>query len=131
MSLNSGTHRYHREDEIQLLQDTMDRIAAEKQEIESHAASQANQLRQLTEANNSLSARTLSLAEEAASAPEKVRRELMVQLTQCQASLKESQEDLDAMRRSEQTQMQMLLDELNTMQTENGNLRAQLRAVKK
>ncbi|KAF7981709.1 hypothetical protein HWV62_32291 [Athelia sp. TMB] len=119
------------EDEMQNLQDVVDRISAEKHEIEVHTAAQADQLRQLTEANNSLSARTLALAEEAASAPEKVRRELMAQLSQCQASLKDAQEELDAMRRSEQTQMQALLDELNTMQTENGNLRAQLRAVKK
>lgn len=116
---------------MQNLQDVVDRISAEKHEIEVHTAAQADQLRQLTEANNSLSARTLALAEEAASAPEKVRRELMAQLSQCQASLKDAQEELDAMRRSEQTQMQALLDELNTMQTENGNLRAQLRAVKK
>lgn len=109
----------------------MDRISAEKMEVELHAAEQANTLRQLTEANNTLSARTLSLADEAASAPEKVRRELMSQLAECRASLKEAQEELDAMRRSEHTQTEALLDELNTMQTENGNLRAQLRAMKK
>jgi uncharacterized protein Yka (UPF0111/DUF47 family) len=55
----------------------------------------------------------------------------MAQLTECRANLKEAQEELDAVRRSDQSQTEALLDELNSLQTDNGNLRAQLRAVKK
>jgi len=95
------------------------------------AAEQAETCRQLTEANNSLSARTLTLAEEAASAPEMVRKQLEGQLAECKAALNAAQDEVDAMRMSEQSQRIALLDELNSMQTENGVLRAQLRAIKK
>lgn len=128
LQLNFGLYR---QDEVQRLQDAIDRITAEKLEVEMHAAEQAETCRQLTEANNTLSARTLTLAEEAASAPEMVRKQLEGQLTECRATLEAAQKEVDAMRMSEQSQRIALLDELNSMQTENGALRAQLRAVKK
>ncbi|KAH7909402.1 Up-regulated during septation-domain-containing protein [Hygrophoropsis aurantiaca] len=117
--------------EIAHLQAAVDRAVAEKREIEMHAADQAETCHQLTEANNALSAKTLTLAAEAASAPEIIRKQLEGQLTECREALRLAQEEVDAMRSSEQTQRIALLDELNSMQTENGNLRAQLRAVKK
>lgn len=114
-----------------MLQDAVDRITADKRDVEMQAAEQAETCRQLTEANNTLSARTLTLAEEAASAPEMVKKQLEAQLTECKASLERAQEEIDAMRTNEQSQRIALLDELNSMQTENGSLRAQLRAAKK
>ena len=42
-----------------------------------------------------------------------------------------AQDEVDAMRTSEQSQRIALLDELNSMQTENAAMRAQLRAAKK
>lgn len=99
--------------------------------MEAHAAEQAETCRQLSEANDSLSARTLSLAEEAASAPEAVRVQLEKQLAECKIELKQTQDDIHAMRTAEASQNLALLDELNHMQSENDNLRAQLRAVKK
>ena len=96
-----------------------------------HAAEQAETCRQLSEANDSLSARTLSLAQEVASAPEAVRTQLEKQLADCRAELKQSQDDIHAMRTAEASQNIALLDELNHMQSENDNLRAQLRAAKK
>jgi hypothetical protein len=117
--------------EIQDLQAAVERAMAQKREMEMHAADQAETCRQLTEANNALSAKTLSLAQEAASAPEIVRKQLERQLTECKEALREAQEEVDAMRTSEQTQRIALLDELNSMQTENANIRAQLRAIKK
>ena len=116
---------------MQNLQDAVDRISAEKLEVETLAAEQAETCRQLSEANDTLSARALALAEEAASAPEMVKKQLEAQLSQCRASLKEAQNELDAIRNAEQTQQMALLDELNSMQTENSNLKAQLRALKK
>jgi chromosome segregation ATPase len=120
-----------RHDEVRTLQEAVDRITAEKHEIEKQLALQRETCRQLTQANNTLSARALTLAEEAANAPEKIRKELMAQLTECKAKLQEAQEELDAVRRSDQSQTEALLDELNSLQTDNGNLRAQLRAIKK
>lgn len=118
-------------DEIRELQDAIERAVDEKREMEMHAADQAEMCRQLTEANNGLSAKMLTLAEEAAAAPEQVRRQLEGQLAECAEALRQAKEEIEAMRTSEQTQRIALLDELNSMQTENGNLRAQLRAVKK
>lgn len=117
--------------EIQDLQAAVDRAVAEKRDVEMHAADQAETCRQLTWANSTLSAKTLSLAQEAASAPEIVRKQLEGQLDECRKALREAQEEVEAMRTSEQTQRIALLDELNSMQTENGNLRAQLRALKR
>jgi chromosome segregation ATPase len=125
------TFVFDRLDEVHTLQEAVDRFTVEKREIEKQLAAQEENCRQLTQANNTLSARALTLADEAATAPEKVRKELMAQLTECRASLKEAQEELDAVRRSDQSQTEALLDELNSLQTDNGNLRAQLRAVKK
>ncbi|KAK0461786.1 Up-regulated during septation-domain-containing protein [Desarmillaria tabescens] len=119
------------EDEMHRLQDSVDMITSQKLEIEMQAAEQAETCRQLTEANNTLSARALTLAEEAASAPEAIRKQLEAQLAESRVALKAAQEELDTMISSEQNQKAALLDELNTMQTENGQLRAQLRAVKK
>ncbi|RDB19786.1 hypothetical protein Hypma_012893 [Hypsizygus marmoreus] len=117
-------------DELQQLQDILDRVENEKRQVEMLAAEQAETCRQLTEANNTLSARTLTLAEEAASAPEMVRKQLESQLAETRAALDAAQDEVQAMRMSEQSQRIALLDELNSMQTENGNLRAQLRARK-
>ncbi|KIK94844.1 hypothetical protein PAXRUDRAFT_827582 [Paxillus rubicundulus Ve08.2h10] len=117
--------------EIQDLQAGVERAMGQKREMEMHAADQAETCRQLTEANNALSAKTLSLAQEAASAPEIVRKQLERQLKECKEALREAQEEVNAMRTSEQTQRIALLDELNSTQTENANLRAQLRTIKK
>ena len=102
---------------------------AEKREVESHAAEQAETCRQLTEANNTLSARALSLAEEVASAPGAVRNELEKQLASCRSELQKAQEEIHAMRTAEASQSLALMDELNQMQGENETLRAQLRAA--
>jgi hypothetical protein len=119
-----------RQDELQELQYVVEQITDEKREVETMAAEQAETCRQLTEANNTLSARALTLAEEAASAPEAVRKELEGQLAQCRTALEKTQDEVDAMKTSEQSQRIALLDELNSMQNENGMLRAQLRARK-
>ena len=55
------------------MQEAIDRISAEKLEIETQAAEQAETCQQLTEANNTLSARALTLAEEAATSSDGVR----------------------------------------------------------
>lgn len=117
-------------DEIRDLQDAIERAVCESREMEMHAAEQAETCRQLSEANSSLSAKTLTLAEEAAVAPEKVRKQLEGQLAECTEALRKAREEIDGMRMSEQTQRIVLLDELNSMQTENSNLRAQLRTKK-
>ncbi|RPD66826.1 hypothetical protein L226DRAFT_608117 [Lentinus tigrinus ALCF2SS1-7] len=116
-------------DEVQNLQEVVDRITQEKLELETQAAEQAETCRQLTDANNSLSARVLKLAEEnnSASSSDVTRKKLESELAECKAALEKAQEEIDAVRISQQTQQMALLEELNSVQTENTNLRAQLR----
>ena len=113
------------------MQSTIDRLECEKRQLESLAAEQAETCAQLSEANDTLSARTLTLAEEAAKAPEMVRKQLEAQLNECRKALDIAKSEVHDMRSSEQSQKVVLLDELNETQTENANLRAQLRAMKK
>ncbi|KAI9000693.1 Up-regulated during septation-domain-containing protein [Trametes punicea] len=115
------------QDEVQNLQEAIERITAEKLELETQAAEQAETCRQLTEANNSLSARVLKLAEEGVSASDAVRKRMEAELAECKSALSKAQEEIEAMRISQQTQQMALLEELNSVQTENTNLRAQLR----
>ncbi|KAI0355361.1 hypothetical protein OH77DRAFT_1424841 [Trametes cingulata] len=115
------------QDEVQNLQEAVERITAEKLELETQAAEQAETCRQLTDANNTLSARVLKLAEEGASASDSVRKRLEAELAECKSALSKAQDEIEAMRISQQTQQMALLEELNSVQTENTNLRAQLR----
>ncbi|TFY80514.1 hypothetical protein EWM64_g3500 [Hericium alpestre] len=120
--------------EVQELEDTVDRLETEKRDLEMQAAEQGEACRELTDANASLSARTLTLAEEAASSSvstEEVRRKMDAQLSEARAALERAKEEIATMQMREQTQRIALLEELNTMQTENGNLRTQLRAAGK
>ncbi len=121
---------FNSQDEIQHLQDAIDRITAEKLEVETHAAEQAETCAQLTDANNNLSARALTLADDAASAQDSVRKQMEVQLAEVNASLAKAKAEVESMRESQQTQQMALMEELNSVQTENDSLRAQLRAKK-
>ena len=93
-------------------QEQLDQLAAEKLGVEERAAEQAETLRQLTEANATLSSRALQLAEDAAAAQEELRA-------------------VKAVSEREQAQRLALLEEINLVQTENGTLRQQLRALGK
>lgn len=118
-------------DEIDSLQHDVERLKKEKRELELQTADQAETCQNLQDANNTLSARALALAEEVATAPEAMRIKMEAQLAEVRRQLKEAQEDIDAMRNAEQSQRIALLDELNLMQSENTKLRDQLRAVQR
>ncbi|KAI0265949.1 Up-regulated during septation-domain-containing protein [Gloeopeniophorella convolvens] len=94
------------------MQDQFEQLAAEKLAVEERAAEQAETLRQLTEANASLSARALQLAADAAAAQAELRA-------------------VNAASEREQAQRLALLEEINLVQTENSTLRQQLRALGK
>ena len=118
------------QDEIQHLQDAIDQISAEKRDVETHAAEQADTCAQLTDANNKLSARALTLADDAASAQESVRKQMEAQLAEVNTALAKAKAEVESMRESQQSQQMAMMEELNSIQTENENLRAQLRAKK-
>lgn len=94
------------------------------------AAEQAETCAQLTEANATLSAKALAMANEAASDTDSVRRQLENQLSEYKASLAKVKDELESTQLSQQTQQMALLEELNSVQTENSNLRNQLRVKK-
>jgi hypothetical protein len=119
-----------RQDELNSLQEAVDRIRSEKQELETQAAAQAETCAQLTEANAALSARALTMANEAASNTDTVRRQLETQLSDCRSSLAKVKDELESTQLSQQTQQMALLEELNAVQNENTNLRNQLRGKK-
>lgn len=114
-------------DEVSQLQEALDRFEAEKRELEQQAVEQAETCRQLTAANASLSAQSLSLADEITLATNAVRKQMEAQLELAESKLVKANEEIDAMMMSEQTQRVALLEELNAAQTENEALRAQLR----
>ncbi|THH33529.1 hypothetical protein EUX98_g696 [Antrodiella citrinella] len=118
------------QDEVHYLQDTVDRLSAEKMEIETQAAHQAETCAQLTDANNTLSARALTLAQDAASSTDHIRRQLEGQLAEANASLQKAKAEIESVRQAQQTTQMAMMEELNSIQTENDNLRGQLRAKK-
>jgi chromosome segregation ATPase len=120
-----------RVEEIDGLQQEVEKLRREKRELELETADQAETCRNLQDANNTLSARARALAEEVATAPEAMRIKMEAQLAEVRRQLKEAQEDVDAMRNAEQSQKIALLDELNSTQSENARLRDQLRAAQR
>ncbi|KAI0314907.1 Up-regulated during septation-domain-containing protein [Amylostereum chailletii] len=92
--------------------EVLERVLTEKQELEMSAAEQAETLRELTEANASLSGRVLALGEELAVATRE-------------------REEIRGAGETQEGQRIALLEELNNVQTENGMLRQQLRAMGK
>lgn len=80
--------------------------------MEERAAEQAETLRELTEANATLSARALQLAQDAVAAQDELRA-------------------VSTVSERDQVQRLALLEEINLVQTENGSLRQQLRALGK
>ena len=119
--------RKHRVGEFAQLQEVVDRFEAEVRGLEEQVAEQAETCRQLTATNASLNAQSQSLPDEITSATNVVRKQMEAQLALAEKALAEANEEIDAMRMSEQTQRVALLEELNAAQTENDNLRAQLR----
>jgi len=118
-------------EEIDGLQREVEKLQKEKRELELQTTDQAETCKNLQDANNTLSARALALAEEVSTAPEAMRIKMEAQLNEVRRQLKEAQEDIDAMRNTEQSQRIALLDELNSMQMDNTKLRAQLRAAQR
>ncbi len=113
------------------MHETIERLTAEKREMEALAAEQGETCRQLSEANDTLSARTLTLADEAASASEMIRKQLESQITELKKKLENAEAEIEEMQTTAQNQRAALFEEMNSMHEENSNLRGQLRAAKK
>ncbi|KAK7049761.1 hypothetical protein VNI00_005792 [Paramarasmius palmivorus] len=144
-----------KEKELEELGRMYERVKAEKEELERELEAQGEVCRQLAEANNVLSVKVADASTHQDASVEKARKEtealqrdlgtlrgewekavaakmeLEKKLEEVKKALDDAREEVDVLRRSEQSQSMMLMDELNNVQTENGRLREQLRALKK
>ncbi|KAG8745564.1 hypothetical protein FRC10_007742 [Ceratobasidium sp. 414] len=121
-------------EEIEQIQAAYDEVMEIKQQLEVDAARQAEVCAHLTETNATLSAHTLTLAEESANASAPVaaaRAKLEAEAAELKKKSDELEAELERVRGAEQGQRIALLDELNSMQTENTTLRNQIRALQR
>lgn len=95
----------------------------EKQALELASAQAADAVRNLREANETLTARTLTLAGDPTA-----RAQMESQLAETSQKLKEAEDELERYQTAQETQRVMLLDEMNELQNNNTQLREQLRA---
>ncbi|CUA70279.1 Myosin heavy chain, non-muscle [Rhizoctonia solani] len=116
-------------EELEQLQAGYEELLELKAQLEIDAARQAEVCANLTEANNTLSARALSLANESSTSVVAARAKLEAEAAELKKKSDELEGELERVRGAEQSQRIALLDELNTMQTENTNLRNQIRAL--
>ncbi|KAI3610733.1 involucrin repeat protein [Moniliophthora roreri] len=150
-SAESSSSSTQLEEEVRRLQDAYGELHQEKGDLERELTQQGEVCKQLAEANNVLNAKLSSSASgsdqarrevEAAQREmemlkgeftnaEQAKKELEGKMTEIKKALDEAREEVDVLRRSEQSQSMMLMEELNNVQTENGKLREQLRALKR
>ncbi|KAL5637014.1 hypothetical protein ACGC1H_000855 [Rhizoctonia solani] len=116
-------------EELEQIQAGYEELLEIKAQLEIDAAHQAEVCANLTEANNTLSARALSLANESSTSVVAARAKLEAEAAELKKKSDELEGELERVRGAEQGQRIALLDELNTMQTENTNLRNQIRAL--
>lgn len=97
------------------MQNAVDRAEEDKRALESNAAEQAKMFEAFKAQSSASSADTTRL------------KELEKELDEVKKDLAEVNDVLERTRMAESTQRVALLDELNSLQQENGNLRTQLR----
>ncbi|WVF65789.1 hypothetical protein IAT40_000523 [Kwoniella sp. CBS 6097] len=124
----SGSSESHFLDEMNSLQSSLDAANATKRTLESQLAEQKDNLTRLQEANDTLSARALDLAQVAEEERAALSSKLGSEVEELKKKLKGLEEDADEERAKSQGQRIQLLDELNSLQAEVGDLRKQLRA---
>lgn len=127
----SGSTESHFLDELNDLRTALDAASIAKKQSEAQAAASAASCDRLAEVNDSLSARTLSLAEEAEQEKKVLRDRLQDEIDGLKTRLREAEEDADEAKMAGQSQRIQLLDELNSLQAEVADLRKQLRAAQK
>ncbi|KAK4687380.1 hypothetical protein P7C73_g2748, partial [Tremellales sp. Uapishka_1] len=117
-------------DELNELRGALDRANVAKRQLEQSTRAQAETCDRLSEANDSLSARALTLAEDAEEEKRTLQRKLEGEIEALKKKLRDAEEDVDEAHSKGQAQRIQLLDELNSLQAEVADLRRQLRAAK-
>ncbi|KAK8861587.1 hypothetical protein IAR55_002410 [Kwoniella newhampshirensis] len=124
----SGSTESHFLEELNSLQSALDGATTSKRALESQLAQQQETCNRLSEANDTLSAKALELAQAAEDEKRALQSKLQGEVDEMRVKLKECEEDADEERAKSQGQRIQLLDELNSLQAEVGDLRKQLRA---
>ncbi|WVO13271.1 hypothetical protein L204_100884 [Cryptococcus depauperatus] len=124
----SSRSESHFLDELNSLQTTLTASQQSKIQLESQLAQQKEICARLSEANNTLSAKTLNMAQAAEDEKKNLAEKLQIEVDDLRKKLKTTEEDADEERAKSTGQRIKLLDELNSLQAEVGELRKQLRA---
>nr|XP_019050387.1 hypothetical protein I302_00818 [Kwoniella bestiolae CBS 10118]OCF29317.1 hypothetical protein I302_00818 [Kwoniella bestiolae CBS 10118] len=124
----SGSTESHFLDELNNLQMTLDNVSSQKRNLETQLAKEKETIDRLGEANGVLSAKALDLAQVAEDEKSQLSNKLNGELEEMKKRLKVQEEEQDEERVKSQSQRIQLLDELNSLQAEVGDLRKQLRA---
>ncbi|KZV94224.1 hypothetical protein EXIGLDRAFT_835103 [Exidia glandulosa HHB12029] len=109
--------------EVTRLTEQLRTADVEKRALELTSQRDADLVRSLREANETLTARTLTLAGDPSA-----RAEMETQLAETRKKLKEAEDELLRYQTAQESQRAMLLDEMNELQKNNSTLRDQLRA---
>ncbi|GFZ42574.1 hypothetical protein JCM24511_00290 [Saitozyma sp. JCM 24511] len=126
----SGSSESHFLEELNSLRSALDAASISKRNLELRAAQQSDTVDRLQKANDTLSARALEIADEAAREKDVLAKKYSVEMDGLRKQVKEVEEGADEERSRGQAQRIQLLDELNSLQAEVGELRKQLRQVR-
>lgn len=118
-------------DELNSLRSALDAASASKRQLEVSAQRANETCDRLSAANDALSAKALSLAEDAEQERRNLGKKWQDDFDEMKRKLDEAQEDADDAKTRGQAQRIQLLDELNSLQAENGELRKQVRSARK
>ncbi|WOO83940.1 uncharacterized protein LOC62_05G007457 [Vanrija pseudolonga] len=117
-----------KQDELDELRATAEISTAAKQRLETELANANATISRLNDINSNLSARTLTLSDEAETERRTLQTQLQNQIDDLSRKLRTTTEDADHERARGQEQQMQMLDELNSLQAEVGQLRQKLRA---
>jgi len=109
----SGSTESHFLDELNDLRSALEATSMAKKQAEIQVAHSTEACKRLTEANGSLSARALTLAEEAEQEKKALRDRLQDEIDDLRIKLREAEEDADEQKMRGQSQRIQLLDEVS------------------
>lgn len=112
----SGSTESHFLNELNDLRSALDAASIAKKQAETQAAASASSCDRLAEVNDSLSARTLSLADEFEKEKKALRERLQDDIGSLKNRLREAEEEADEARMAGQSQRIQLLDEVRVSQ---------------
>ncbi|ORY24377.1 Up-regulated during septation-domain-containing protein [Naematelia encephala] len=118
-------------EELNSLRTQLDTQASAKRALESQLAEAKHAVNRLTEANADHSTRALTLADEAETEMVALKKRLENEIENLQSRVAEAEEEAEEARTRGQSQRIQLLDEMNSLQMEVGDLRKQLRAAQR